>query len=150
MGFFLKGFYSWNWNRNFETKKYFFRSVQFFLGEGIDQCLLYTLRVNGFTVVENHKKVAFWCFQKITKIDHFWQFWWTFLHSKCKRSSLRSQFWMRLFMWFSTTVPEFWSRKWWLTLGPKLGKGFLSNSGGKSIVPPNVFVPNEYFLQCLR
>ena len=60
--------------------------------------------VHTVTVVENHKKGAFWCFQKITKIDHFWQFWWTFLHSKCKRSSLRSQCWMRLFLWFSTTV----------------------------------------------
>ena len=26
----------------------------------------------------------------------------TFVHSKCKRSSLRSQCWMRLFLWFST------------------------------------------------
>ena len=68
------------------------------------------------TVVENHKKVAFWCFQKITKIDHFWQFWWTFLHSNCKRSSLRSQFWMRLFMWFSTTVRdiEFLPQVWFV------------------------------------
>ena len=28
----------------------------------------------------------------------------TFVHSKCKRSSLRSQCWMRLFLWFSNTV----------------------------------------------
>ena len=27
-----------------------------------------------------------------------------FVHSKCKRSSLRSQCWMRLFLWFSNTV----------------------------------------------
>ena len=40
-------------------------------------------------------------FQKLAKIDHFWHFWWTFVHSKCKRSSLRSQFWMRLFLYFS-------------------------------------------------
>ena len=26
------------------------------------------------------------------------------VHSKCKRSSLRSQCWMRLFLWFSNTV----------------------------------------------
>ena len=37
-------------------------------------------------------------------MDHFWHFSWTFVHSKCKRSSLRSQCWMRLFLWFSTTV----------------------------------------------
>ena len=28
----------------------------------------------------------------------------SFVHSKCKRSSLRSQCWMRLFLWFSNTV----------------------------------------------
>ena len=43
-------------------------------------------------------------FTKVAKIDHFWHFWWTFVHSKCKRSSLRSQCWMRLFLWFSNTV----------------------------------------------
>ena len=43
-------------------------------------------------------------FQKLVKIDHFWHFQWTFVHSKCKRSSLRSQCWMRLFLWFSNTV----------------------------------------------
>ena len=32
------------------------------------------------------------------------QFWWTFVYSKFKRSSLRSQCWMRLFLWFSNTV----------------------------------------------
>ena len=40
-------------------------------------------------------------FQKLTKMDHFWHFLWTFVHSKCKRSSLRSQSCMRLFLWFS-------------------------------------------------
>ena len=43
-------------------------------------------------------------FQKLTKIDHVWPFWLTFVHSKCKRSSLRSYYWMRLFLWFSNTV----------------------------------------------
>ena len=37
-------------------------------------------------------------FRKIAK--KFWHFWWTFVHSKCKRSSLRSQCWRRLFLWF--------------------------------------------------
>ena len=40
-------------------------------------------------------------FSFFTKMDHFWHFQWTFVHSKCKRSSLRSQCWMRLFLWFS-------------------------------------------------
>ena len=43
-------------------------------------------------------------YQKLAKMDHFWHFWLTFVHSKCKRSSLRSQCWMRLFLWFSNTV----------------------------------------------
>ena len=43
-------------------------------------------------------------FQKVVKIDYFWHFPWTFGQSKCKRSSLRSQCWIRLFMWFSNTV----------------------------------------------
>ena len=30
-------------------------------------------------------------FQKLAKLDHFGHFWITFVHSKCKRSSLRSQ-----------------------------------------------------------
>ena len=43
-------------------------------------------------------------FQKLAKIDHFGHFWLTFVHSKCKRSSFRSQCWMRPFLWFSNTV----------------------------------------------
>ena len=43
-------------------------------------------------------------FQKLAKMDHFGHFLLTFVHSKCKRSSLRSQWWMRLFLWFSNTV----------------------------------------------
>ena len=37
----------------------------------------------------------------VFKMNHFW---WTFVHSQCKRSSLRSQCWMRLILWFSNTV----------------------------------------------
>ena len=37
-------------------------------------------------------------------MDHFWHFWLTFVHSKCKRSSLRSQCWMRHFQSFSNIV----------------------------------------------
>ena len=43
-------------------------------------------------------------FQKLAKMDNFWLFELTFVHSICKRSSLRSQCWMRLFLWFSNTV----------------------------------------------
>ena len=43
-------------------------------------------------------------FQKLAKMDHFWQFELTFVHSKCKRSSLRLQCWMILFLWLSNTV----------------------------------------------
>ena len=43
-------------------------------------------------------------FQKLAKIDHFGILKLTFVHSKCKRSSLRSQCWTRLFLWFSNTV----------------------------------------------
>ena len=39
-------------------------------------------------------------FQKLAKMDNFWHFWLTFVHS------LRSQCWMRLFLWFSNTVRE--------------------------------------------
>ena len=45
-------------------------------------------------------------FQKL-----FWHFKWIFGHSKCKRSSLRSQCWMRLFLWFSNTV-DFSLHEW--------------------------------------
>ena len=37
-------------------------------------------------------------------MDHFWNFLFTFVYSKCKLSSLRSLCWMRLFLWFSNTV----------------------------------------------
>ena len=43
-------------------------------------------------------------FQKLAKMDHFGHFPLTFVHSKWKRSSLRSQCWMRLFLWFSNTL----------------------------------------------
>ena len=43
-------------------------------------------------------------FQNFAKMDNCWHFLLTFLHSKCRHSSLRSQCWMRLFLWFSNTV----------------------------------------------
>ena len=46
----------------------------------------------------------FQVFKKLVILAIFLHFQWTFVHSKCKRSSLRSQFWMRLFLWFSNTV----------------------------------------------
>ena len=41
---------------------------------------------------------------KNRQIAPFLAFLLTFVYSKCKRSSLRSQCWMRLFLWFSNTV----------------------------------------------
>ena len=48
--------------------------------------------------------IASFRFSKTRQIDHLSHFWLTFVHWKCKRSSLRSQCWMRLFLWFSNTV----------------------------------------------
>ena len=45
-------------------------------------------------------------FLKVAKMDNFWHFKLTFVHSKCKRSSLRSPSWMRFFLWFSNTVND--------------------------------------------
>ena len=53
-------------------------------------------------------------FEKLAKMDNFWHFQFTFVHSKCKRSSLRSQHWMRLFLWFSNT----WDRSSHFTVAP--------------------------------
>ena len=41
---------------------------------------------------------------RFSKSRQSWHFSLTFVHSKGKRSSLRSQCWMRLFKWFSNTV----------------------------------------------
>ena len=41
---------------------------------------------------------------QIFKNSPKWSIFGTFVHSKCKRSLLRSQCWMRLFLWFSNTV----------------------------------------------
>ena len=43
-------------------------------------------------------------FQNLAKMDLFWHLELTFDHSNCKRSLLRSQCWMRLFLWLSNTV----------------------------------------------
>ena len=43
-------------------------------------------------------------FSKTRQIDHFRHFELTFVHSKCNCSSLRSQYWMRLFWRFLNTV----------------------------------------------
>ena len=49
-------------------------------------------------------------FKNPSKLTIFWPFKSTFVHSKCKHSSLRSQCWMRLFLWFSTRVIDFLQR----------------------------------------
>ena len=45
-------------------------------------------------------------FLKLAKMGIFWHLWFTYVHSNCKHSSLRSQCYMRLFLWFSNTVPR--------------------------------------------
>ena len=55
------------------------------------------------TLIDRKLKV----FKNSPKWTIFGIFEWTFVHSKCKRSSLRSQCWMRLFLWFSNTVQRF-------------------------------------------
>ena len=109
---------------------------------GVGFYLVFSLKC---TVFENHPKIAFefWHFppifgpiiidlsgttvwqqasgfQKLAKMDHFGYFWWTFVYLKCKHSSLRSQCWMRLFLWFSNTVKLFsfcWCVIVWFSMG---------------------------------
>ena len=59
-------------------------------------------------------------YQKIGEIARLWHFILTFVLSKCKRSSLHSQCWMRLFLWFSNTVKLFsfcWCVIVWFSMG---------------------------------
>ena len=51
-------------------------------------------------------------FSKTRQIVTFWHFQWTFVHLKCKRSSLRSQCWMRLFLCFSDFLEWFFVWDW--------------------------------------
>ena len=85
------------------------------------------ITINQCTLFENHSKCRIWIFEfwhfppifvllkltcLVTLFDRKLQFFknspnWlflAFLNSKCKRSSLRSQCWMRLFLWFSNTM----------------------------------------------
>ena len=61
-------------------------------------------------------------FQKVAKIDHFRH---SFVHSKCKRSSLRSQFWMRLFCDFQTL----WEHTQWIVLEAQSSKQSFGGHG---------------------
>ena len=47
-------------------------------------------------------------FQKLAKLAIFGILKLSFVHSKCNHSSLRSQCWMRPFLWFSNTVRVIW------------------------------------------
>ena len=58
-------------------------------------------------------------FQNLAKMDHFWHFQWTFVHSKCKRSSLRSQCWKRHYLWFSNTVRSQKRPTWFVLETPR-------------------------------
>ena len=78
------------------------------------------------TLFENHPKCRigifqFWHFSSIFVIlklsylvtlsdSKFWHFWWTFVHSRWKLSSLRSQFWMRLLCGFQTPCIFVWMK----------------------------------------
>ena len=53
------------------------------------------------------KIILFW---GIFKNSHFWL---TFVHSKCKRSSLHLQCWVRLFLQFSNTIVRVWLVSEW-------------------------------------
>ena len=53
------------------------------------------LYLHPVTLFENYLKCRIW---------FFFNFWWTFVHSICNRSSLHSQWRVRLFLWFSNTV----------------------------------------------
>ena len=57
---------------------------------------------NFCTIKSNRSGNTVW--QPATEIEPFLAFYWTFVHSKYKCSSLHSQCWMRLFLWFSNTV----------------------------------------------
>ena len=97
-------------------------------------CFLSIMNRLTLTVFENYSKWRIWVFQfwhfalifalsgntvlpqASTFQDHFCHFLLTFVHSKCKRSSLRSQYWMRLFgvifkhcvisTWYSSDFPS--------------------------------------------
>ena len=67
-------------------------------------------------------------FQKLGKMDYFWHFKWTFIHSKYKRSSLRSKCWMRLFLWFSNTMIYFFTELTLKTLKKVLSQQLFFSS----------------------
>ena len=48
---------------------------------------------------------------QVFKMHHFLAFSINFWLLKCKRSSLRSQYWMRHFLWFSNTVQMEWNKR---------------------------------------
>ena len=93
---------SLKWNINTETKEFFlilskshcFKITQnvafafWHFGIFTNFCPI-KIEVSGYTVWPQASG-----FQKLAKMDHFWHFKLTFVYSKCKRSSLRSQCWM--------------------------------------------------------
>ena len=83
-------------------------------------------KLSGNTV--SHKLQVFKNSPKLTIFLHFQL---TFVYSKCKLSSLRSQCWMRLVLWFSNTVQiiEFLCQKSRLTNFP-LKLNFWTKNGG--------------------
>ena len=68
------------------------------LAFSINSCLF---KVTCLVTLFDHKLQVFNNSSKWTILRCFWLI---FVHSKCKRISLRSQYWIRLFLWFSNTV----------------------------------------------
>ena len=97
-------FRRWCWSACFLS---YYSSSALTLFENYSNCHIWMLAFsNNFCPIKTGNTV--WpqasSFQKVPKMDHFWHFLLTFVHSKCKCSSLRSQCWVRLFLWFSNTV----------------------------------------------
>ena len=63
-------------------------------------------KLTCLAILFDHKLQVF----KTRQIDHFWYFKMNFCPLQWKRSSLRSQCWMRLFLWFSNILCN------WLTV----------------------------------
>ena len=84
---------NWEFLSDFQTLT-LFENVSFcFFNLGIFRQFLFTLKLTCLVTLFDHK---LWSFFGIFNMNFF--------TLKCKRSSLRSQCWMRLFLWFWNTV----------------------------------------------
>ena len=74
----------------------FYSNFRFFTDSSFSKfpkCLNWTFKFWHFPTIfvlsGNTAWPASFSFSKTCQIDHFWHFWWTFVHSKCKRSVAR-------------------------------------------------------------